>query len=103
LTYLPEEGTCLRAEHLCGNQLRYECRCPHCEAFTEPSFKQIRFNHCRFETLAGMSLEIEDELKQKEFAEPIGALYSAQDNFHSKIAALIESYEAKCDSLRPPS
>jgi len=44
----------MRVEHLSGNQLHYECRCPHCEVFTEPSFKQIRFNHCRFETLAGM-------------------------------------------------
>ena len=66
--------------------------------------KDMEFHsRANIEALAELSLTIEDELKQKEFAEPIGALYSAQDNFHSKIAALIESYEAKCDSLRQPA
>ena len=65
--------------------------------------KDMEFHsRANIEALAELSLTIEDELKQKEFAEPIGTLYSAQDNFHSKIAALIESYEAKCESLRPP-
>jgi len=65
--------------------------------------KDMEFHsRANIEALAELSLTIEDELKQKEFAEPIGALYSAQDNFHSKIAALIASYEAKCESLRPP-
>jgi hypothetical protein len=64
--------------------------------------KDMEFHsRANIEALAELSLTIEDELKQKEFAEPIGGLYSAQDNFHSKIAALIESYEAKCESLRP--
>jgi hypothetical protein len=58
-------------------------------------------SRANIEALALLQLTIEDELKQKEFAEPIGALYSAQDGFHSKIAALIESYEAKCESLKP--
>ena len=66
--------------------------------------KDMEFHsRANIEALAELSLTIEDELKQKEFAEPIGALYSAQDNFHSKIAALIESYEAKCESLRQPA
>ena len=66
--------------------------------------KDMEFHsRANIEALAELSLTIEDELKQKEFAEPIGALYSAQDNFHSKIAALIESYEAKCESLRTPA
>ena len=66
--------------------------------------KDMEFHsRANIEALAELSLTIEDELKQKEFAEPIGAVYSAQDNFHSKIAALIESYEAKCESLRPPA
>ena len=65
--------------------------------------KDMEFHsRANIEALAELSLTIEDELKQKEFAEPIGALYSAQDGFHSKVAALIESYEAKCESLRPP-
>jgi hypothetical protein len=53
------------------------------------------------EKLAELSLTIEDELKQKAFVEPIGALYSAQDAFHSKISALIEAYQGECDRLKP--
>ena len=63
--------------------------------------KEMEFHsRANIETLAGLTLTIEDELKQKEFAEPIGALYSAQDSFQTKIAALIESYEAKLESLK---
>jgi hypothetical protein len=66
--------------------------------------KEMEF-HSRgnIETLAQLTLTIEDELKQGEFSEPIGALYSAQDAFHSKIAALIEAYEAKCEQLKGPA
>jgi hypothetical protein len=66
--------------------------------------KEMEF-HSRgnIETLAQLTLTIEDELKQKEFSEPIGALYSAQDAFHSKIEALIESYGAKCEQLKGPA
>jgi hypothetical protein len=64
--------------------------------------KELEFHsRANIETLAGLILTIEDELKQKEFSDPVGALYSAQDGFQTKIAALIESYEAKCKSLRP--
>ena len=66
--------------------------------------KDMEFHsRANIEALAELTLTIEDELKQKEFVEPIGALYSAQDAFHSKIAALIESYGAKCESLKPPA
>jgi len=66
--------------------------------------KEMEF-HSRgnIETLAQLTLTIEDELKQSEFSEPIGALYSAQDAFHSKIEALIESYGAKCEQLKGPA
>jgi hypothetical protein len=66
--------------------------------------KEMEF-HSRgnIETLAQLTLTIEDELKQGEFSEPIGALYSAQDAFHSKIEALIESYGAKCEQLKSPA
>jgi hypothetical protein len=53
------------------------------------------------EKLAELSLTIEDELKQKAFVESIGAVYSAQDAFHSKIASLIEGYAAECERLKP--
>jgi hypothetical protein len=64
--------------------------------------KDMEFHsRANIEALAGLILTIEDELKQKEFSDPIGALYAAQDDFHTKIAALIESYGEKCESLKP--
>jgi hypothetical protein len=66
--------------------------------------KDMEFHsRANIEALAELMLTIEDELRQREFSEPIGGLYSAQDGFHSKIVALIESYEAKCESLRQPA
>ena len=65
--------------------------------------KELEF-HSRgnIEKLAELSLTIEEELKQKNFAEAIGAVYTAQDAFQSKILALIEAYEAECARLKPP-
>ena len=64
--------------------------------------KDMEFHsRANIETLAGLILTIEEELKQKEFSDAIGEVYAAQDAFHSKIAALIESYEAKVESLKP--
>ncbi len=64
--------------------------------------KDMEFHsRANIEALAGLILTIEEELKQKEFSDAIGEVYAAQDGFHTKIAALIESYEAKCDSLKP--
>jgi hypothetical protein len=65
--------------------------------------KEMEF-HSRgnIEMLAQLTLTIEEELKPGEFSEPIGALYSAQDAFHSKIAALIETYGAKCEQMKGP-
>ena len=63
--------------------------------------KEMEFHsRANIETLAELTLTIEDELKQREFSEPIGALYSAQDGFQSKVTSLIEGYEAKCESLK---
>jgi hypothetical protein len=63
--------------------------------------KDLEFHsRANIETLAELSLTIEEELKQREFAEAIGAIYSAQDAFHSKIAAFIETYQTKCESLK---
>ena len=64
--------------------------------------KEMEFHaRANIETLAGLILTIDDELKQKEFSDPIGALYSAQDGFQTQIAGLIEKYEAMCESLKP--
>ena len=65
--------------------------------------KELEFHsRANIEKLAELSLTIEDELKQKDFAEAIGAVYSAQDAFQSKILAMIEAYEAECARLKPP-
>jgi len=63
--------------------------------------KELEF-HARgnVEKLAGLSLTIEDELKQKQFVETIGAVYSAEEAFHSKVSQLIEGYQAECDRLK---
>ena len=65
--------------------------------------KELEFHsRANIEKLAELTLTIEDELKQKAFVEPIGALYSAQDAFQSQILKLIEAYEAECARLKPP-
>src|SRR6266436_1126641 len=64
--------------------------------------KELEFHsRANIEKLAELSLTIEDELKQKPFVESVGDVYSAQEAFHSKIAALIEAYQAECDRLKP--
>ena len=62
--------------------------------------KELEFHsRSNIEKLAELSLTIEEELKQKTFAEPIGAVYGAQDAFQSKILKLIEAYETECTRL----
>ena len=64
------------------------------------TLKDLEFHsRSNIEKLAELSLTIEDELKQKAFAEGIGAVYAAQDAFQSKIVKLIEDYEAECTRL----
>jgi hypothetical protein len=64
------------------------------------TLKDLEFHsRSNIEKLAGLSLTIEEELKQKAFAEGIGAVYAAQDAFQSKILKLIEDYEAECTRL----
>jgi hypothetical protein len=62
--------------------------------------KELEFHsRANIEKLAELSLTIEEELKQKLFAESIGAVYIAQNSFQSKISELIEAYEAECTRL----
>jgi hypothetical protein len=64
--------------------------------------KELEFHsRANIETLAQLSLTVEDELKQKEFSDPVGKLYSAQNEFQTQVAALVESYGAKCEGLKP--
>ena len=66
--------------------------------------KELEF-HSRgnIEKLAELSLTIEEELKQKAFAEGIGAVFAAQNTFQSKIVKLVEDYEAECTRLSGPA
>lgn len=52
------------------------------------------------ERLAELVLTVEDELKQKEIAEPLGEVYSAQNAFQAKLTTLIDAYKAECDRLQ---
>jgi len=62
--------------------------------------KELEFHsRANIEKLAELSLTIEEELKQKKFAEAIGAVYGAQDSFQSKILELIGAYEEECTRL----
>ena len=64
------------------------------------NLKELEFHsRANIEKLAELSLTIEEELKQKAFAEAIGAVYGAQDAFQSKILKLIEAYEVECTRL----
>jgi hypothetical protein len=64
--------------------------------------KELEFHsRANIEKLAELSLTIEEELKQKPFAEGIGAVYAAQNSFQSKILKLIEDYEAECTRSKP--
>ena len=64
------------------------------------NLKELEFHsRANIEKLAELSLTIEEELKQKAFAEAIGAVYGAQDAFQSKILELIGAYEAECTRL----
>ena len=59
------------------------------------------YSRANIETLAGVMLTIDDELKHKEFSEAISNVYAAQSGFQTAISGLIEEYDAKCASLRP--
>ena len=62
--------------------------------------KELEFHsRANIEKLAELSLTIEEELKQKPFAEGIGAVYAAQNAFQSKILELIGAYETECTRL----
>jgi hypothetical protein len=66
------------------------------------NLKDLEFHsRANIEKLAELSLTIEEELKQKPFAEAIGAVYAAQNTFQSKILKLIEDYEVECTRLKP--
>ncbi len=66
--------------------------------------KEMEFHsRANLERLAELVLTVEDELKQKEIASPLGEVYSAQNAFQTKLTALIEAYKGECDRLQGES
>ncbi len=66
--------------------------------------KEMEFHsRATLERLAELVLTVEDELKQKEIAEPLGEVYSAQNAFQAKLTTLIDAYKAECDRLQGQS
>ncbi len=66
--------------------------------------KEMEFHsRANLERLAELVLTVEDELKQKEIAGPLGEVYSAQNALQTKLTALIEAYKAVCDRMQGES
>jgi hypothetical protein len=64
------------------------------------TLKDLEFHsRANIEKLAELSLTIEEELKQKAFAEALGSVYAAQNAFQSKILELIDAYQTECTRL----
>lgn len=54
----------------------------------------------RIEKLAELSLIIEDELKQKEYADRVGELFGIANNFEDKLESLIHDYEIERNRMQ---
>ncbi len=54
----------------------------------------------RIEKLAELSLVIEDELKQKEYADRVSELFSIANNFETKLEELISDYEIEKNRMQ---
>jgi hypothetical protein len=61
----------------------------HIEQFKQMSFRA----KARIERLAELSMVIEDDLKMKEFADRVTALFSISNQFEDGLEALISDYE----------
>lgn len=63
--------------------------------------KEMDFHsRATLERLAELMLTVGDDLKQKEFASQVGDIFSAQDAFQTKLAALIEPYQAEVTRMQ---
>jgi hypothetical protein len=66
--------------------------------------KELEFHsRANLERLAELALTVEDELKQKDLAGPLGEVYSAQNALQTKLTALIEAYKAECERMEGES
>ncbi|MEO7158008.1 MAG: hypothetical protein ABI039_10620 [Vicinamibacterales bacterium] len=63
--------------------------------------KDLEFHsRANLERLAKLTLTVEDELKQKQLAVPLGEVYSAQNAVQTSLIALIEAYKTECDRMQ---
>ncbi len=63
--------------------------------------KDLEFHsRANLERLAELQLTVEDELKQKDLAGPLGDVYSAQSAVQTKLTELIEAYKTECERLQ---
>ena len=61
--------------------------------------KDMEFHsRANLERLGQLMLTVEDELKQKAFAGPIGELFSLQDALQTKLTAFIAAYQEECEN-----
>jgi hypothetical protein len=66
--------------------------------------KEMEFySRANLEQLAGLVLTVADELKQKELADPLAEVYSAQNVFQTKLTTLIEACKTACGRLQGES
>ena len=68
----------------------------HLEQFKEMAHRA----RLRIERLADLSLRIEDELKQKEFADRVSELFTIANQFEEKTDALISDYDIERNRLQ---
>lgn len=67
----------------------------HISQFKEMSHRA----RIRIEKLAELSLVIEDELKQKEYADRVSELFTIANSFEEKLESLIGDYEIERNRL----
>jgi len=68
----------------------------HLEQFKQMSHRA----KLRIEKLAELSLVIEDDLKQKEYADRVSELFGIAAGFEEKIEELIEDYEIERNRIQ---
>ena len=57
----------------------------------------------RIEKLAELSMVIEDELKQKEYADRVTELFNMSNQMHDKLESLISDYEIERNRIKNES
>lgn len=62
--------------------------------------KELEFHsRAHIERLAAITMTVEDELKQKDFAAPLSEVYAAQSTVQTRLTSLIEAYSTECERL----